>query len=253
MINKEKTCSKCDKIYPATLEYFHKCSSKKSGLNYACKKCINECRRKYHQKHREELLLYKKYYKDHKEEVNRSQKKYWQEHKEEKSNHNKKYYRKHKEKINNYNKKYYQEHKEEASNYKKKYRQEHKEEMNEWAKNRKKNNIEFRISQNLRSKLHKILNSQNAKKSAHTIELVGCTIKELLRHIKSQFDSKMTWDNYGYYGWHIDHIKPCAAFDLTKTEEQKKCFNYKNLQPLWWPDNLSKTSFYKGKLYRKNK
>jgi len=52
----------------------------------------------------------------------------------------------------------------------------------------------------------------------------------------------MTWDNYGYYGWHIDHIKPCASFDLVDEEEQRKCFNYRNLQPLWSGDNFAKNS-----------
>ena len=39
---------------------------------------------------------------------------------------------------------------------------------------------------------------------------------------------------------HIDHIKPCASFDLTDPAQQKECFNYKNLQPLWAFDNISK-------------
>jgi len=48
----------------------------------------------------------------------------------------------------------------------------------------------------------------------------------------------MSWNNHGE--WHIDHIKPCTSFDLSKLSEQKKCFHYKNLQPLWAKDNLSK-------------
>ena len=48
----------------------------------------------------------------------------------------------------------------------------------------------------------------------------------------------MTWDNYGK--WHIDHIKPCASFDMSIEKEQKKCFNYLNLQPLWAAQNFSK-------------
>ena len=49
----------------------------------------------------------------------------------------------------------------------------------------------------------------------------------------------MTRQNQGE--WHIDHIKPCAAFDLTDPKQQKECFNYKNLQPLWAQDNIKKS------------
>jgi hypothetical protein len=48
----------------------------------------------------------------------------------------------------------------------------------------------------------------------------------------------MSWDNYGIAGWHIDHIKPCCTFDLTDLEQQKQCFHYTNLRPLWAKDNL---------------
>ena len=48
----------------------------------------------------------------------------------------------------------------------------------------------------------------------------------------------MSWDNYGL--WHIDHRVPCVKFDLSKPIEQQKCFNFKNLQPLWAIDNLKK-------------
>ena len=40
--------------------------------------------------------------------------------------------------------------------------------------------------------------------------------------------------------FHVDHIKPCSSFNLEDPEEQKKCFHYKNLQPLWAKDNLAK-------------
>jgi hypothetical protein len=50
----------------------------------------------------------------------------------------------------------------------------------------------------------------------------------------------MSWDNYGIKGWHIDHIIPCAAFDLTDPEQQKICFHYTNLRPLYWADNISR-------------
>ena len=63
---------------------------------------------------------------------------------------------------------------------------------------------------------------------------------ELVTYIEKLFVDGMSWDNYGPTGWHIDHIKPCASFDLTNQDEQRQCFHYTNLQPLWAADNIRK-------------
>ena len=73
-------------------------------------------------------------------------------------------------------------------------------------------------------------------KSASTIELLGCTPEHARFHIESQFTDGMTWDNI-----HIDHIQPCASFDLEDPIEQQRCFHYTNLQPLFAEDNLRKS------------
>jgi len=75
------------------------------------------------------------------------------------------------------------------------------------------------------------------------MKLLNCSIGKLKRYLAKKFylrvdGLKMTLKNYGL--WHIDHIIPCASFDLSKPSEQKKCFHYTNLQPLWAKDNLSK-------------
>lgn len=44
--------------------------------------------------------------------------------------------------------------------------------------------------------------------------------------------------------WHVDHIRPCASFDLTDKEQQLVCFNWRNLQPLWSSENISKSDDY---------
>ena len=54
----------------------------------------------------------------------------------------------------------------------------------------------------------------------------------------------MSWKNHSLKGWHIDHIKPINKFDLSKPSELKRCFNYKNLQPLWAEVNVRKKDFY---------
>lgn len=80
------------------------------------------------------------------------------------------------------------------------------------------------------------------RKSASTLTLLGCTIRQLRDHLESQFGPGMTWDNYGLRGWHIDHKRPCASFDLTDPEQQAACFHFSNLQlqPLWAEENLRK-------------
>jgi hypothetical protein len=70
------------------------------------------------------------------------------------------------------------------------------------------------------------------------MKLIGCNIEQLKQHLQNQFKLGMSWDNHGK--WHIDHIRPCASFDLSKPEEQRKCFHYTNLQPLWAEENISK-------------
>ena len=77
-------------------------------------------------------------------------------------------------------------------------------------------------------------------KAGKTTELLGCTIPELRRYLESNFREGMSWENYGQFGWHIDHIKPCSSFDLSDPLQQCICFHYTNLQPLWWFENLAK-------------
>lgn len=72
-------------------------------------------------------------------------------------------------------------------------------------------------------------------------EMIGCSLPELRDHLERQFQPGMNWGNYGFYGWHIDHKKPISSFDLTDPEQQRTCFHFSNLQPLWAEDNLRKS------------
>ena len=83
-----------------------------------------------------------------------------------------------------------------------------------------------------------------AIKSAKAITLIGCSFPELRQYLEKQFKEGMSWGNYGINGWHIDHLRPCASFDLSKPEEQQKCFHYTNLQPMWASENFSKSDKY---------
>ena len=95
---------------------------------------------------------------------------------------------------------------------------------------------DFKVLHNLRARIRGAIKGNC--KGGSTPELLGCSIQEVRKHLESQFTEGMSWDNYGK--WHVDHIIPCAAFDLKSPEKQKECFNYTNLQPLWAYDNLCK-------------
>lgn len=108
--------------------------------------------------------------------------------------------------------------------------------------------IEYKLKKTLRkrvlSAIKKVKNDLNIEvnKCAKTLDLLGCSLSELKIHLENQFTEGMNWQNHGYGDdkWHIDHIRPCASFDLTDPEQQKQCFHYTNLQPLWQKDNLIK-------------
>lgn len=90
---------------------------------------------------------------------------------------------------------------------------------------------------NLRKRVSVLLRGKN--KSAKTLDLIGCSAEQFKEWIEAQFESWMNWDNYGT-GWEIDHIKPCSAFDLAHTGDQRACFNFSNCQPLSLGVNRSK-------------
>ena len=104
----------------------------------------------------------------------------------------------------------------------------------------KKEDTDFMLKKNLRDRIREAVKNQYSEKAYKSMELLGCTIQELREHLESQFTEGMTWDNMGRGGWHIDHIIPCAFFDLSKPSHQKVCFNWQNLQPLWGKDNCAK-------------
>lgn len=95
-----------------------------------------------------------------------------------------------------------------------------------------------RIKARLRSRIHRAVAAGGARKKAKTMELVGIAESELMMWIEGQFLDGMSWENRRE--WHIDHIIPCSAFDLTDEEQQRVAFHYTNLRPLWGTENMAK-------------
>lgn len=107
-------------------------------------------------------------------------------------------------------------------------------------------NISYNIESKLRGRLRGALKEGNATKRLRTEELVGCSFEKFREHLKSNLREGMTMEKVLSAEVVIDHIIPCALFDLTNEEEQKKCFHYTNLQPLWMRENAIKADFYFG-------
>ncbi len=190
---------------------FYKDKSRKDGLYPECKECQNKRHKKWYQKN-----------------IDRERKRV------------RRYVSENIDKIKKYrNSKAY---KNGQKTYMKSWRKDNKEKLIEYKKNYH-NKIEmkdptFRILHSLRGRLLQSL--KNNVKIKHTIEFIGCSVEDLKLYLESKFKDNMSWENYGRKGWHIDHIKPCSSFDLSKLEEQEKCFHYTNLQPLWWYENCIK-------------
>jgi len=116
------------------------------------------------------------------------------------------------------------------------YKRQNRAHINAHKRLRTRTDASYRMVNNLRRRLGNAL--QGRSKSASTLELLGCSPDECYRHLERQFVEGMSWDNRDE--WHIDHIRPIASFDLSIEAEQRSCFHYSNLQPLWAADNLSK-------------
>jgi hypothetical protein len=107
-----------------------------------------------------------------------------------------------------------------------------------YEKTLKQKDLKSRVIANIRTRIWHVIKN----KTIGSIELTGCPIEQLILYIESKFQSGMNWDNYGKYGWHIDHIIPLSSFNLSNPDELRTACHYTNLQPLWASDNLCKGS-----------
>lgn len=111
---------------------------------------------------------------------------------------------------------------------------------------KKQNNIVYVIKRRLRWRVRDAVKRINGKgyKYKSSLVLLGCDMDYFKFYLENKFTEGMGWNNISE--WHIDHIRPCSSFDLTKLSEQIKCFHYSNLQPLWEVDNLIKGISYEN-------
>ena len=199
---KTKICSKCREEKEVCEFYKH--SKNPNIYRGQCKKCMNES-----------SLNYKK---NNIENINKKNKEYFEKNRE----------------LNKIKCiKYRNNNLEKSRERYRKWRLNNKEKINSY------NQIPIiRLKNSLRSRINELMNKKY--NNPRTIDLVGCDYEFLINYIEKKFTEGMSWNNYGYYGWHLDHIIPLSS---AKTEEEMcKLCHYTNLQPLWAEDNLKKSN-----------
>ncbi|KKQ98369.1 MAG: hypothetical protein UT24_C0038G0016 [Candidatus Woesebacteria bacterium GW2011_GWB1_39_12] len=200
-----RTCTKCKKEKLLSEENFAFYSGKYEAR---CK----ECRKEYHKEHYQKVK--------HKISKRRSEhhKKYWLENKETLS-----------EQYKIYWKSYYEKNKEKKIQYQVDYKREQRKDP------------AVRMRNNVSGQIRNALKKNKTSKNSPTWSKLPYTPLQLKEHLEKQFDSNMTWGNYGSY-WHIDHVIPQSLllYDSMEHPNFIKCWSLSNLQPLEAKENMSK-------------
>ncbi len=97
--------------------------------------------------------------------------------------------------------------------------------------------IQVRLKEALQARIKQALKQRKA--SVRTMAILGCSIPDFMLYLESRFKPDMSWENYAQV-WEMDHIIPCALFDLTNPEHVRACFHFSNVQPLFVHQNRSK-------------
>lgn len=245
MIPISKVCGHC-KIEKLA-EFFP--LRKKNGGKYVwlrlqCNECVNKISRERYPIRAEVLKQSaKNYYLKNKEAQSKAKKIWLEVNKEQIKEKRKIKYKENSEEIKYKRKEYYKNNRDKQINSVKEYAKNNREKINKRLRvshtKKHKKDINYTLKKLLRGRILAALKSKGVK-CARTMELTGCTMEFLIKHLESLFTEGMEWNNHGLKGWHIDHKKPCSSFDLTDIEQQKVCFHWTNIQPLWWRDNLIK-------------
>jgi hypothetical protein len=245
MENETKICSVC-KI-KKDLNDFYKDKRMALGRTSECKSCHCSQVMKYKNNNREYVQAYQQMYVANTfEERQQYNKQYNQKRLQEDPNYFKNMYQRNQSSQLEYHAK--RRETEEQQEYNREYLKEYNrlpeviEKRNETFRKRYNEDLKFRLSKAIGNRMRLTLLSGKENKSI--TDILDFTVDELILHLESKMIEGMEWSNYGE--WHIDHIKPIAAFKYTSMddEEFKQCWSLNNLQPLWAEDNLKKSDKY---------
>jgi hypothetical protein len=117
-----------------------------------------------------------------------------------------------------------------------------RDEINQRRRNNKKPKTPIQLLRiSLRKRVNHFIKNRIGK---NTFEiLLDCDRDTIIKWFEYVFNDdkkyNMSWDNFGKV-WQIDHVIPCASFDLTDEKEKQQCFHWTNLCPVPKSYNLAK-------------
>jgi hypothetical protein len=151
-----------------------------------------------------------------------------------------------KERKKKNHKKWAEQNKEHLKEYLKEYREKNTEKIKktkrDYERNRKASDPLYKLISNFRTAIYQVLKESNVEKNKHYFDILQYTPESLIKHLESQFENNMNWDNYGE--WHVDHKLPITSFNIEEMgdEEFMRCWSLENLQPMWGNDNIRKSN-----------
>ncbi len=123
-----------------------------------------------------------------------------------------------------------------------------------WSSNKRKNDPCFKLRGKISSLIKRMLLLNNSSKQGKSVaQYIPYSMQELKEHIEKQFESWMTWENWGVYKvdewndndsstwkWQLDHVIPQSIlpYDNMDCDNFKKCWALENLRPLNAKQNL---------------
>jgi hypothetical protein len=210
-----KKCNKCH--IEKNIEEFSLRTDNDKHRN-ECKSCISILRKEYREKNKDKIRKSKQEY--HKKNAVKIAIKY------------KKYKEMNKAKFDDYRLKNRENHLRISKIWKVKNKDKVKAYMNNYNSTRQKTDLEYKLLLGLRKNILRAIKANY--KNTNTVNLLGCNIIDFKKWLG------IIGNNYNSSKYHIDHIIPCALYDLTKESEQLRCFNYRNLRLIEAKENLIK-------------
>ena len=235
-----KYCNKCKEI--KNIDDFHKQKASRDGHHSICKECAKEYTKNYYSNNKEHYKELWEVYKKTPNCKNRG-KKYYENNTEKCLLACKKWRENNLDKAKETGKLNHIKNKEKEQVQHLIWLKNHPDKIRKYSNNRyykNKDKIDAKLNKNISKHMWEALKGN--KQGRHWEKLVNYTLQDLIKHLEKRFTNGMTWDNYGKYGWHIDHIIPIYLWEFNSYNDRefKQCWCLANLQPLWAKDNLRK-------------